>query len=264
MSLKTSTAQLALWIAVALAPAAVLAQAVPSASAPKTLGALDDHLHNASAPASAASAAPALPGALSPSVPLAAPAAPAVAPTMAAASAPSPLATVHPTTPEASLNEAANIQGQIALLTQRAKLQELQNKQQTDQFKFQADVAKANDEVRQHSEPKSGGSKSGGSLGSMMSDEPFVNSVYMMGGTSYAEVYVGLNKVIANEGTRLSNGAKVTKITPTGIYLGRTFLPVKGSAFGGGSSGTEMAPLQSGAATSTPMFGIPSPPPPGR
>lgn len=63
---------------------------------------------------------------------------------------------------------------------------------------------------------------------------PFVGSIYSFNGKSYAEIFLGGNKVIAEEGTTLLNGDRVTKIGESGVTIrgkkGTKTISVLGSA----------------------------------
>lgn len=64
--------------------------------------------------------------------------------------------------------------------------------------------------------------------------QPFVNSIYSYDNKSYAEIFIGANKVVATEGTVLVTGERVVSITPEGVVIsgrkGRKTLRVIGTA----------------------------------
>lgn len=71
-------------------------------------------------------------------------------------------------------------------------------------------------------------------LAVMLEPQPVVRSIYGYAGDSFAEIYVGSAKIIATEGTVLSTGARVVKISPAGVVIvkrgRRSVLQVAGSA----------------------------------
>lgn len=63
---------------------------------------------------------------------------------------------------------------------------------------------------------------------------PVVRSIYGHGGNAFAEIYIGMTKVVATPGTVLATGERVVDITPSGVVVikngRRQVLQVAGSA----------------------------------
>lgn len=154
---------------------------------------------------------------------------------------------------EDQLQETARITGLASREKAEAELEQIRQQRELGRLKFESDLAAARNKVE---EAANGGVKKKKTDESAeIVQHAYVNSIYRFGAQAYAEMMVGRNRVVAQEGTRLIDGSHVARIEESAVTVkgphGTFVLPVRGSA--GYDLPSAPAPVAEGQPTPPPQ-----------